>query len=574
MTASSVQAARAGSQTAIQRAIEAGWLLAAVLVPLGIAPEDYMLGFIQMPKVFALRTLVLYLVVAVTIEWALRPQPAMRADGPLLSRLRGVLVQHPARSVVVGAGAVLLATLVSVAFAPVKAIAIWGIDPGWDTYGLVSLAAYLVIFGVVATHLRTAVQLRRLVWALTGASMLIGLVSVGQHFGLNPLRTNPEPLSRARSTFGNPIFAGSYLVMTVPLTLALFMSYRSRMSPLANVWIGFGLIALQLTALVFGLSRGSWIAMGAGAVAFLALLAWVRGWRELARPLAILWLAAAFAVVMLVPPVPGSTGTVEQVTERLGSIVPAIGGGLNYRLTIWTTAAEVFLTVPWVDTDLFPEIPALGFRALRRLVGYGPDMFGYAYPLARESTYTFELASQGHNFVVHTALELGLLGVAGYLGLLGALGMVLFRMLRTARAGAYPEWFTLLLVGLGAALTGRVIEQIPGKAQISDLALSWMLAGVIVAMSTMRFDRGEAPVAPPRRARRVRRLQAAPFNPLRVVAAAVGALLILAFWVQGVLVYPFSARVAAQAKDAAAAGETQRAIDLYTAAATSLPTYP
>ena len=116
-----------------------------------------------------------------------------------------------------GAGAVLLATLVSVAFAPVRSIAIWGIDPGWDTYGLVSLAAYLVIFTAVATHLRTGAQLRRLVWALTGVSVAIGLLSVGQHFGVDPFRSGAGPAERAPSTFGNPIFAGSYLLMTVPV---------------------------------------------------------------------------------------------------------------------------------------------------------------------------------------------------------------------------------------------------------------------------------------------------------------------------------------------------------------------
>ena len=54
----------------MRNAIEAGWLLAAALVPVAITHEDFMLGFIQMPKVFVLRTTALYLVVLITFEWA------------------------------------------------------------------------------------------------------------------------------------------------------------------------------------------------------------------------------------------------------------------------------------------------------------------------------------------------------------------------------------------------------------------------------------------------------------------------------------------------------------------------
>ena len=569
LTPSNARAGSTGSQTGIQKVIEAGWLFAAVLVPAIIAHEDFMVGFIQMPKVFVLRTAALYLLVALALEWALARRPATPDHQSLVSAVWSAALAHPARSIYFGAAAVLLANLASIAFAPVKTISIWGIDPGWDTYGLFNLIAYLVLFGTVATHLRTRDQLRRLLWSLTATSIAISLVSVGQHFGVDPFRSDPDPIQRARSTFGNPIFAGSYLVMTVPLTLALFMSYRDRMSALAHAWIGTGLVALQLTAVLFSLSRGPWVAFIVAAAAWLALIAWVIGRSAIVRPVALVAVAAAIALVISSLPALGAAST--PVVARFGTIGTAIGSGLSQRFIIWTTAAEVYVGALWVDTERFPEIPDLPFRQLHRIFGYGPDMFGYAYPLAGEATYTDELASHGHNFIVHTALELGLFGVAAYVGLIGAVGWMLLRMLWIARSGSYPEWLVYVLIGLATALVGRVAEQFSGKAQVSDLALSWMLAGVVVAVSAIRFDRDEAPVAPLRRARRARRVQAAPSSPRRVAVATLGALLILAFWVRGVLVYPVAAWDAARAADAAAAGETQRAIDLYTAARDKAP---
>ena len=550
----------------MRNAIEAGWLLAAALVPVAITHEDFMLGFIQMPKVFVLRTTALYLVVLITFEWALSSPRATTEGGALPGRLWGALLQHPARLVYFGAGAVLVASLVSTAFAPVKSIAIWGIDPGWDTYGLFSLASYLVVFAVVATHLRTGAQLRRLVWVLTGTSMVIGLYAFGQHFGFDPLKNDPAPALRAGSTFGNPMFVGSYLLMTLPLTVALFMSYRDRMSALSHIWIGAALITLQAAAVVFSLARGTWLGVGVAGIAFVILFVWVVGLRHVAFPVAMALVAGAIAVVMVTLPVEGSASRLGATEiERLGTIVPEIGGGLSNRYTLWTAAKDVYFNVPWADTERFPEIPDLGFRPLRPIVGYGPDMFGYAYPLVGESTYTSELTDHGHNFIVHTALELGLLGVMAYTGLIGAVGWSLYRMLRAARSGRYPTWFAYLLVGLASAFAGRIVEQITGRAQVSDLTLSWVLAAVVVAMSVMRpGTEQEAPAAgPPRRGRTSRATQV---SGLRIGAATAVALAALVFWVPAVLVYVNSAIVGAEGKSAWEAGQQKRALDLFTEA--------
>lgn len=588
------QAATSRQSTRITRAIEAGWLTAAVLIPIAVAHDSWMVGFIQMPKVFLLRSIAVYLLVLLAVEWAVRPSLPRQEGGVssvrVLSRLWLWAKAHPARWILFGAAAVLVANVISLLFSPVRSIGLTGVDPGWDTYGLFSVASYIVLFVAVVTHLKTADQLRRLLWALTGASMLAGLYAIWQHFGLDIFRSGSGPLFRATGSFGNPIFLGSFLVLTIPLTLAVFLPYRARMSTITHIWLGAGLIALQTSALLFSLSRGPWVAFAFSMTVLLVLAVWVWTRHEgrfapferdpstgearlgpAVRILAMLLVAGVISMLLNLVPVIGSENSAASaVGSRVASIAPDVGGGLNNRRTIWTTAAQAYVSVPWVDTQAYPEIPDLGFRFLRPIVGYGPDMFQYAYPLVGESTYTFELASHGHNFLVHTALELGLLGILAYGLLAGAIGLYLFRMLRRAQRGEYPFWVAAVLVGLGGALAGRMLEQIPGKAQVSDLSLSWMLAATVAAMVSMRFE--EAPASdepsPDRRARqrRPRRTASAaraPQDPLRIAAVSVFAILALAFWVVAVVSPVRAAFIVADAAGLEGQGSVDAAVGRY-----------
>ncbi|MEE8519483.1 MAG: tetratricopeptide repeat protein [Dehalococcoidia bacterium] len=637
----------------MRRAIEAGWLVAAVGIPLAIMQEQFMLGWIQIPKVFMLRSSALFLAAMLMFDWTLRPQAGTGVPG-FATRFGEALRRHPARLVYFATAAVVFSNLISILFSPVRAISIWGIDPGWDTYALFSVASYVVIFLAVALHLRTREQIIRLLWALTAVSMLTSIYGIGQHFGFDFLRIAPAPVSRATLTFGNPIFGGAYLVMTVPLTMGLWMTYRDRMPVLGHVWIGSGLIALQFTALLFNLSRGPWAGFWVAGIAFLLLLTWLMDRVEAKRlipiaavagvgmfvllidivalsgqqftalfyahaatvglsvlilagdlakrALAMVMVASAFALVMTVLPVQEDGRGSLTVGERIGNIGTSVESGLTNRRTIWSTAAQVFIQTPWVDTERFPAIPELSARALRPLVGYGPDMFGYAYPLAGETTYTSELASHGHSFLVHTALELGLLGIAAYLALIGALFYYLFRMMVRARAGAYPAWFGFTLVAITTVLIGRMVEQIPGKAQVSDLSLSWALAGVVVAMTAMRFapvgagTDASGPTAqnragPPRRAsRRQRRAGRAPntdggvawlatlfetpLGMVKVGTALLFGILVIAFWSLAVLPYLSSAITARNAQELLEAGNIQAGVNLYRDAVAQAPDAP
>ena len=55
-----------------------------------------------------------------------------------------------------------LTTLLSTALSASFNVSLWGAVPGQDGYATYTLMAYLVLFGVIATHLKTKTQVGRL----------------------------------------------------------------------------------------------------------------------------------------------------------------------------------------------------------------------------------------------------------------------------------------------------------------------------------------------------------------------------------------------------------------------------
>jgi hypothetical protein len=481
--------------TTLDRAIEATWLVCAALVPLLIMPDTWMAGFVQVPKIFLLRTCAILLVVLMGIKWgtegslsAVSGQAIRDLFKMALAATVSYLRTHP---IMLAAGGVLAANLVSLLLSPIRAVSLGGVSPGWDGYSLASVSSYLVLFVAVATGLRSVPQIRRLLWALTISSLIISAYGVGQYLGFDVFRTEWNRDNRIWLTFGNPVFGASYLLMTIPLTLALWQGWQHRFAPVVHVMLGMALVMPQVGALVLTLSRGPTIGMAFSLVVFVGLSFWVFGLRRAHRPATILAVGLGLALTASFLPIPGVPHVGNDLLARLstiGSSVTTREGGIGDRYSVWEYSATAFSSIPWADTEAFPEIPELSVRPLRRLVGYGPDMFQYAISYAQDPIDRPVGPGRwqsAHNFLIHAGVELGLLGVVAYLSLVAAVSLALYRLLRRARSGAIPEPLAYIVIGLAAVLAGRGVEQIVGKAQISDLALSWILAGVVVAIAGM-----------------------------------------------------------------------------------------
>jgi O-antigen ligase len=574
------------SRTTIDRAIEVGWLIAIALIPIAALPEGTMAGFIGGPKVFLLRSLAIALAALATVGWLTTLSASAEKALPTAQQAKALVVaaitRLRARPVVLAALAVLAANLIAYLLSPVKPVSWAGFDPGFDSYSLMSVSSYLVLFGVIAAHLRTEAQLRRLLWTLSGTAMLLGIYGVGQRFGLELFKDEAIASGRVTLTFGNPIFASAYMLMTIPLTLALWQAYRPRFTAVVHAAIGGGLIALQTYATVFTLSRGPNIAFAFGLIVFVILVAWVYGRRFAVGPASSIALAIAFVVVLNFVPVPGLDDSSSQFADRASTVGTELGGGLAGRYVIWEKSWELFTVIPWVDNDLYPELPSLPLQQLRRIFGYGPDIFGGAYQVAGgagEGGGGGSLARHAHNFPLHTLVELGLLGLLAYLALIAAVGYVLFGIMRTARHVATPSLVGFLAIGLSTVLAARLLEQLAGKAQISDLALSWALAGLVAALASMQDQPTTSTLAPRHRrstAPAVKRQSGrkptprSALNGTTILSALVAVAALLTWW-QGPLSDSRSLVLSARATNAAVEGDSAHSGTLFNQAIDASP---
>ena len=459
------------------------WLLTAGLVPILFATQSAMV-FVDVPKVATLRSLVGLMVMLWAVEWALQTYyPMKHSEGTAWARFRAWMKEEPSRWITVAATLFFIANVLAMLFSPVIRVSLWGNNPGRDGYGLYNMASYYLLFMVVATHLKTTDQLLRLMGAVTAAATVAALYGISQYLGFDPFDQGTS--QRVQSSFGNPLFAASFMVIALPISLGLGLALSIR---LRSLWISAGwavLIIFQLTAVLFTLSRGPWIGLAIGLVIWLTLTMIVTGGLGLLRPFLVkgLVVSAIFGGMILftLSVLPSrNDGTTAQPLDALIGRALSIGdqvttAGLEGRFSTWRRSAVLIGERPWIGLDEWWSAPA------RYLVGYGPELFLYALPLQWEPEAKGLVFATAHNYFIHIGVELGLFGVVSYAAIWIALligGGALF--LRRRRSFSSEHGF--IYAGLLASLVVRFVEQLTGVARVSDTALFWVIAAMVVAL--------------------------------------------------------------------------------------------
>ncbi len=215
------------------------WLLTVFLVPLAFFDRDYaksetIIAYVEVPKVALLRTLVGMMAVLWLIDWGLYgtlnvgssfrlktlPSQLTQRLARSIKAMRG----HPHRWVFLAVGFYLGTTLLSTALSGSFTVSLWGEVPGQDGYPAYTVAAYVLLFTVIATHLKTQPQLWRLLGAIVAMGVLISGYAVLQHYGHDSLNlmeiTGGGASDRVTSFMGNAIFAAAVMLMTIPITAA------------------------------------------------------------------------------------------------------------------------------------------------------------------------------------------------------------------------------------------------------------------------------------------------------------------------------------------------------------------
>ena len=400
------------------RLLEALWLTAAVAIPLAFSP----LGFsaFELPKVALLRALVILMGLAALVRgvetWGLTPGPSRRRTPA------GLLWPALFYGLALGLSAFLSVN---------PRVSFWGSYERQQ--GLLTLGAYLALFLLTSTGLRTRGQAERLWSAIVWGSLPIVVYGLVQAAGLDPLEWRTDAASPVLSTMGRSNFLGSYLVLVLPLTVGRILLAGRR-------WPYGLLLAGQLLVLALTAARGAWL--GLAAAVLTGALAW-RAATGQRRPawivLALAAVGVAFVMLLNLPQGPIAALAGMPGLDRLATLGQTNEGSTAARLTIWQATLSLLVARPWL--------------------GYGPEtmraLFARVYPPQLVYYQGRNISvDRAHNLLLDTGMSTGILGIVALGALLLGFGRLAWRGLRTA----VDRWERVLWAALAAAVVGHLAE--------------------------------------------------------------------------------------------------------------------
>lgn len=402
-----------------------GWLCLAILVSLTWLPYSYYL-MVSWPWIALWQ--VGFLLLGTWAIWMLRQ------------------LQLPFRFLGYGldwvVGLVLVTLILSAIFSEFKQLAVWN----------VSLALF---YGILLYVLRnwlgfggfTLVRLSGSISLIGVVTSLISLVVWQQQY------TIEEP--RNGWPFGHPNFVAGYLVLIIPVTIALAFS--------GKVWQKVG--ALVASVLFIGVlyttsSRGGFL----GFLVFLLVAAGFIIWRSRGkdRSIAIVGLVISLAILVSIA---FSNSRVRQIirvsspTENALPVQVTVDNESQDRLFMWQAGFKIFQTHP--------------------ILGVGPGNMSRIYDRYRPIETGGGLAhlQQLHNTPIQILGELGLLGLSAYLLLIGSLSFLWYRLDRqlTQTKDGY------LLYGIGGGLLAYIVSSLTDY-QLENIGISSTIVLLIILL--------------------------------------------------------------------------------------------
>ncbi|MBI2843628.1 MAG: O-antigen ligase family protein [Armatimonadetes bacterium] len=282
--------------------------------------------------------------------------------------------------------------------------------------------------------------------ALAGAGLLLGALGVREH------RLSGQEW-RVFATFASPGFFGGYLVMALPVTLAVFLTASSPVVVLITglAW-GFELAALLLTG-----TRLAIAAAGGSLVIFFIPALWTRCLerRQFVRLATILALAIVASAVAIAP-----------TTYRVKG--PAAGQQSHsgpFRIATIKGTINIVRANP--------------------ILGTGAGTFEMVFPRYMVAGYT----RMAHNGYLQLASEAGIPALAAAGVSFGALLLAGVRGLRSRSDSGSPSGSEILLtIGIIAALAGSLARNLL-DSDIYNPAIGftfWTLAGLVSSRAASR----------------------------------------------------------------------------------------
>ncbi|MCG8499146.1 MAG: O-antigen ligase family protein [Firmicutes bacterium] len=279
--------------------------------------------------------------------------------------------------------------------------------------------AFILFYILLVNTIKTKRQLYGLVVLLVLSALLVGLYGIYQYyFGVPTTQSwiDEEMFEdlkvRVYATWENPNVLGEYLVILIPIALALFWTAKKWIYRL----IYGGITAVLLLCMLFTLSRGSWL----GLILALGIFAVLRD-----RRLVVLGVIGILILPFVLP---------ASFIDRFSSIGNLQDTSTNYRVSIWIGSLKII-------GDYWPSG-----------IGLGAEAFSKIYPRYALAGAAFAL--HAHNFYLQILVETGVVGLLSFL-------LVIFIFYKNVLASYWKTkdyFLSTFMVALSAGMAGYLLN--------------------------------------------------------------------------------------------------------------------
>ena len=476
---------------------ETGWLLGITLVAFLFNGPNYFYFFSQ-PKQYALHFVALTLAVLWLFEFALSWRPTHVADPPkgktgFWKKPYTWAGSDPSKWLLIFIGLFGIGQLLSALFSLSIFTSVLGRVPSETGYDLYTVMSFLVIAVTIVLKMKTRMHILRLLRVLVVIGSLTSLYGILQFAGWDPFGFGDVLAfsgTRVYSTYGNPIFFGSYVIMSLALTVSWILLEHQRAGKYWIIAAGVLALMLQVLGVWVTSSRGPVLTMVFVGIPIILVSSFFLCDRKNFYKTVLVFSSAgilAFFVALAALQLTAGEQNLQISGDRIVSSISQFfqTGDLNSfssdRISIWNGAYELL-----ISRENWPPEGGFFVKSARHIFGYGQNMYQTASPLTVEPRNTFLFFTHPHNFLLHIWLELGLFGFLSFVGVIGSTFFALIRLSRKAlkqrRYASQNMWIGLVTVGLWGALAARAVEQFTGVGRIADLFLFWVVLALVAAV--------------------------------------------------------------------------------------------
>ncbi len=285
--------------------------------------------------------------------------------------------------------------------------------------------SFILFYFVLVNTIRKKEQWQSLIKMFLGVAFIVALYGVVQNFtGITSTQSWVdeemfEDISvRVYSFFNNPNVLGEFLVMTIPLTLAVIWGKQRQTHKVLFLFV----LIMMAACMVFTWSRGAWLGVFFALALFLVIMD-----RR--------WVLAGVLLLVLAPVLLTLSGNTA-ILQRLLSIGNTADTSTAYRVSIWQASIKIIRDF-WVSG-----------------IGIGQEAYKSVYPVYALSGADFALHS--HNLYLQVWVEMGIIGITSLFAVILMFVKQVFS--KKVMMNRKTDSCAKIVVALGAALLGFLLQ--------------------------------------------------------------------------------------------------------------------